>query len=43
MWSALMNLAISLAMFGLLGTGVWIWLRRQRRRRARYARQTVPA
>jgi uncharacterized iron-regulated membrane protein len=35
MWSALMNIVISLAMLGLLVTGVWIWLRRQLRRRAR--------
>ncbi len=42
-WSALMNLVISVAMFGLLGTGVWIWLRRQRRRRARRVQQAVPA
>src|SRR5262249_2846160 len=35
-WSSLMNVAISLAMLGLLFTGLWIWLRRQlRRRRAR--------
>lgn len=39
-WSAAMNLVISIAMIGLLVTGVWIWLRRQLRRRARRA---VPA
>jgi len=33
-WSALMNVVISLAMIGLLVTGVWIWLRRQFGRRA---------
>jgi hypothetical protein len=34
-WSALMNVVISLAMVGLLVTGVWIWVRRQLRRRTR--------
>ena len=43
MWSALMNLVISVAMFGLLGTGTWICLRRQRRRRARRAQQVAHA
>jgi uncharacterized iron-regulated membrane protein len=33
-WSAFMNVAISIAMIGLLVTGPWIWLRRQLRRRA---------
>jgi uncharacterized iron-regulated membrane protein len=42
-WSALMNLIISVAMLGLLGTGLWIWLRRQLRRRARRAKQPVAA
>jgi hypothetical protein len=42
MWSALMNVVISVAMLGLLGTGTWIWLRRQRRRRVRRAQQVVP-
>ncbi|MBS0519105.1 MAG: PepSY domain-containing protein [Proteobacteria bacterium] len=37
LWSSLMNLVISVAMVGLLVTGVWIWLRRQIRRRARRA------
>lgn len=36
-WSSLMNLVISIAMLGLLATGLWIWLRRQVRRRARRA------
>jgi uncharacterized iron-regulated membrane protein len=43
MWSALMNVIISFAMFGLLSTGTWIWLRRQRRRRARRAQQVAHA
>ncbi len=34
-WSAAMNVILSIAMTGLLGTGVWIWLRRTLRRRAR--------
>jgi hypothetical protein len=43
-WSALMNLAISIAMVGLLVTGIWIWARRQlRRQRTRRARQAVAA
>jgi uncharacterized iron-regulated membrane protein len=33
-WSALMNIIVSVAMMGLLGTGLWIWLRRQLRRRS---------
>jgi len=41
-WSALMNVVISLAMVGLLVTGVWIWVRRQLRRRTR-VRQPRPA
>lgn len=32
-WSALMNVVTSIAMVGLLVTGVWIWLRRKLRRR----------
>jgi uncharacterized iron-regulated membrane protein len=43
MWSALMNVVISVAMVGLLGTGIWIWLRRQRRRRTRRAQQAALA
>ena len=31
-WSALMNVVTSIAMLGLLGTGLLIWLRRQSRR-----------
>ncbi|NVO14870.1 MAG: PepSY domain-containing protein [Rhodoplanes sp.] len=34
-WSAAMNVIISVAMIGLLTTGLWIWLRRTLRRRAR--------
>lgn len=34
-WSALLNLVTSLALIALLGTGSWIWLRRELRRRAR--------
>lgn len=40
-WSALMNVAASLAMLGLLVTGPWLWLRRRLRRRAR--QRTRPA
>lgn len=36
-WSAAMNAVLSAAMIGLLGTGLWLWLRRQIRRRARRA------
>jgi uncharacterized iron-regulated membrane protein len=32
-WSALMNVALSFAMLGLLGTGVWIWAKRRLMRR----------
>ena len=32
-WSSLMNVVISVAMIGLLVTGVWIWLRRKLRKR----------
>lgn len=42
-WSSAMNLVISLAMTGLLVTGVWIWLRRQFRRRTRRVREAVAA
>jgi len=44
-WSSLMNLVISVAMLGLLGTGVWMWLRRRLRARNRPARagRTAPA
>lgn len=34
-WSAAMNLIISIAMSGLLVTGLWIWLRRRMKRRSR--------
>ncbi|MGE5145828.1 MAG: PepSY domain-containing protein [Candidatus Eiseniibacteriota bacterium] len=40
-WSAALNLVVSLAMAGLLGTGVWMWLRRRLRKRARQSRATV--
>ncbi len=36
-WSALMNVVISMAMLGLLATGVWIWARRKLRLRSRRA------
>jgi uncharacterized iron-regulated membrane protein len=42
-WSALMNLATSFAMSGLVLTGLWVWLRRQLRWRARRIQQVVPA
>lgn len=32
-WSALLNIVTSIAMAALLGTGFWLWLRRQLRRR----------
>lgn len=38
-WSAAMNVIISVAMSGLLVTGLWIWLRRQVRRRTRWAQR----
>jgi uncharacterized iron-regulated membrane protein len=41
-WSSLMNLVISVAMLGLLGTGGWMWLRRKLRPRVRAGR-TAPA
>jgi uncharacterized iron-regulated membrane protein len=40
-WSALMNLVTSVAMLGLLVTGVWIWLRRRLRLR-RPGRDVTP-
>jgi uncharacterized iron-regulated membrane protein len=42
-WPALMNIVTSLAMIGLLVTGLWIWLRRQSRRRTRRVHQAAPA
>lgn len=39
--SALLNVVTSLAVLGLLGTGLWIWGARQLRRRARRARHGV--
>jgi uncharacterized iron-regulated membrane protein len=42
-WSALMNVVISVAMLGLLATGVWMWLRRQVARRARRVNEPAPA
>jgi uncharacterized iron-regulated membrane protein len=38
-----MNVIVSIAMIGLLVTGVWIWLRRQLRRRAGRAQATAAA
>jgi uncharacterized iron-regulated membrane protein len=38
-----MNIVISVAMSGLLVTGLWIWLRRQVRRRARRFSQQATA
>lgn len=43
MWSALLNLVTSLAMALLLGTGLWIWLRRQIRRRSRRRQHALAA
>jgi uncharacterized iron-regulated membrane protein len=42
-WSALMNVALSFAMIGLLVTGTWMWLRRQLRRRIRKVQRNAPA
>jgi uncharacterized iron-regulated membrane protein len=42
-WSALMNVIVSIAMIGLLVTGVWIWLRRQLKQRAGRAQATAAA
>jgi hypothetical protein len=42
-WSAAMNVAISFVMIGLMGTGVFIWLRRQFRKRASTRQRTAPA
>jgi uncharacterized iron-regulated membrane protein len=42
-WSAAMNIVTSVAMSGLLFTGLWIWLRRQVRRRARRFSQPATA
>lgn len=41
MWSALLNVVTSFAMFGLLVTGLWIWARRKLRRRNRPRRSRV--
>jgi hypothetical protein len=38
-----MNVVISVAMLGLLATGVWMWLRRQVARRARRVNEPAPA
>lgn len=40
-WSAMMNVVTSIAMVGLLVTGVWIWLRRRARRRSRATAQAA--
>jgi uncharacterized iron-regulated membrane protein len=42
-WSALMNIVTSLALLGLLGTGVTIWARRTLRLRARQAAKAAVA
>lgn len=42
-WSAGMNVVLSVAMIGLLVTGLWIWLRRTLKRRARRVRPYAPA
>jgi uncharacterized iron-regulated membrane protein len=42
-WSTAMNAIISIAMVGLLVTGIWSWLRRQVRRRTRRLHQTAAA
>ena len=35
LWSGLINVATSLALIGLIVTGLWIWARRSLRMRAR--------
>ncbi|MEZ5849289.1 MAG: PepSY-associated TM helix domain-containing protein [Hyphomicrobiaceae bacterium] len=42
-WSAAMNLVISIAFSVLMGTGLWIWLRRKLRRRNRPRRAAAAA
>lgn len=42
-WSAAMDLVTSLALIGLLVTGLSLWVTRQRRRRARRPELTAPA
>ena len=42
-WSALLNLVTSVALIGLLVTGVWIWLRRNLKLRAARAQRTARA
>jgi uncharacterized iron-regulated membrane protein len=42
-WSAAMNVILSIAMLGLLGTGVWIWAKRTLLRRARKRQRAIPA
>ena len=42
-WSSLMNVITSLALLGLLGTGVWMWSIRQIRRARRRRSRLVPA
>lgn len=41
--SALVNVVTSFALLGLLGTGLWMWARRQLRRRAARAMSPAPA
>ncbi len=41
-WSGLMNVFLSVAMLGLLGTGLFIWARRTLRRRPAARRTTAP-
>jgi uncharacterized iron-regulated membrane protein len=42
-WSALMNVVTSIALVGLLGTGVWMWSARQLRRRWRRVARAAAA
>jgi uncharacterized iron-regulated membrane protein len=42
-WSAAMNVIISIAMLGLLVTGVWIWTRRSLRKRSPKFQRSLPA
>lgn len=42
-WSAMMNVVLSIVMVGLLVTGVWLWVRRQLVRRGRGMRRLTGA
>jgi uncharacterized iron-regulated membrane protein len=42
-WSALVNVVTSVALIALMGTGLWLWARRQIRRRRSRVRMTTAA